>query len=306
MIPDYSVVVPVFNSKPSLEELFLRTKDVFASLNIPFEMIFVDDGSTDQSWEDLYRFRNEHPDLVKAIRLSRNFGQHNATVCGFTFAKAGFIITIDDDLQLQPEDIPLLITKQKETQEDVVYGIFDKKKHSAVRNLGSRSVQVSSKYVNGSSGKGSSFRLLTRELAEKIVQHHHNFVYIDEILRWYTHDIAYVKVTHLKRKYDRSGYSGSKLFHLVSNLMIYYTSFPLKAMVYGGFAFSIIFLIVGIWFTIKKIFFDVPLGYTSMIVAIFFSTSLILLGLGTIGEYIRRIYMVQNKKPLFSIKKVLE
>jgi undecaprenyl-phosphate 4-deoxy-4-formamido-L-arabinose transferase len=100
-------------------------------------------------------------------------------------------------------------------------------------------------------------------------------------------------------------YSTRKIWNLLTNIMIYYTTVPLKLMVWGGLLSSAFFLVLSIIFAARKIFFNVPLGYTSLIVAILFSTSLILLSLGIIGEYLSRIYMVQNKKPLYSIKKVL-
>jgi magnesium-transporting ATPase (P-type) len=112
-------------------------------------------------------------------------------------------------------------------------------------------------------------------------------------------------VEHHKRKYKSSGYSHRKIWSLLANIMYYYTTAPLKLMIYGGLISSVFFFILSIFFVLKKILLNVPLGYTSLIVAILFSTSLILLSLGIIGEYISRIYMVQNKKPLYSVMKVL-
>jgi len=113
---DFSVVVPVFNSQDSLEELFNQIKVVFEQLQKSFEVIFVDDGSTDNSWTVLQKVKENNVEQVKAIKLNRNFGQHNATVCGFSFAKGKSIITLDDDLQNPPAEIPKLIeTFQRST-----------------------------------------------------------------------------------------------------------------------------------------------------------------------------------------------
>ena len=100
---DFSVVVPVHNSEETLEELFLRLKAVFNDLGSSFEVIFVEDGGKDNSWDVLKKLKQNFPDLIKAIKLNKNFGQHNATMCGFAFAKGDNIITIDDDLQNPPE-----------------------------------------------------------------------------------------------------------------------------------------------------------------------------------------------------------
>ena len=301
---EYSVVVPVFNSEASLEELFSRLSAVMGSTGKAYELIFVDDGSRDHSWEVLKKIKEEHPGALTAIRLAKNFGQHSATFCGFNYAKGNFIITIDDDLQCPPEEIPKLIKVMEEADAELVYGIYNKKRHSLFRNLGSSFFKNSANLL-GRQKEGSSFRLISNNIIQKIIIHQQNFVFIDEILHWYTDYAGLAVVEHRKRKYKSSGYSNHKIFSLMANLMFYYTAAPLKLMVYGGLISSVFFFILSIFFILKKILLDVPLGYTSLIVAILFSTSLILLSLGVIGEYLSRIYMVQNKKPLYSVKKVL-
>lgn len=301
---EFSIVVPVFNSEASLEELFNRLTEVMNGTGKVYEMIFVDDGSRDRSWEIMKTIKEANPQTFTAIRLGKNFGQHSATFCGFNFAKGNYIITIDDDLQCPPEEIPKLIQAMKEKDAELVYGIYEKKKHSFTRNLGSKYFKKLS-HLFGRPKDGSSFRLISKNIIQKIIIHHQNFVFIDEILNWYTDYVGFTVVEHHKRKYKRSGYSNRKIWSLIANIMFYYTSAPLKLMVYGGMISSAFFFVLSLIFALKKILFDVPLGYTSLIVAILFSTSLILLSLGIIGEYLSRIYMVQNKKPLYSVKKVL-
>ena len=304
-LPKYSVVVPVFNSEPSLEELFTGVKSVFDSLQEKFEMVFVEDDSRDHSWEALKKLKSRYPDQITAIKLSRNFGQHNATFCGFGFARGELIITIDDDLQTPPGEIAKLVGEYNRSKADLVYGYFGRKNHSRMRNLGSQSLKASARVFHGSPGEGSSFRLLTAELTKKILHHQQNFIFLDEVLLWYTNDIAFTEVMHLPRKYRQSGYSFTKLFKLFANVVLYYTMVPLKFLVYGGFIISLVTFFFGLWFIIKKMVYNVPLGYTSLIVTILFSTSIILFSLGVLGEYLSRIYQVQNRKPPYSIKKIL-
>ncbi len=306
MNPAFTVIVPVYNSELTLSELYDRTAKVFATSGNSFEMIFVDDFSQDKSWEVLVLLKQQHPDNIIAIKLAKNFGQHNAIFCGFEHAKGELIITIDDDLQIPPEEITKLIQVYHEKDADLVYGYFGKKKHSAIRNLGSFFIKKSSRFLLNSPGEGSSFRLITAELAANILKHQQHFMYIDELLLWYTSNIAFTEVEHQKRTVHRSGYSTWKLFQLSANIVIYYTAVPLKIMTYGGFILSVLSFILGIRFIISKMVHDVPLGYTSLIVAILFSTSIIMLCLGLIGEYLSRIYQVQNKKPPYSIKKILK
>ncbi len=305
--PDFSVVVPVYNSQSSLAELAAGIKTVFASMQKTYEVLFVDDNSTDQSWAVLQEIRSQNAGIVKIIKLSRNFGQHNATLCGMGFAKGQAIITIDDDLQNPPEEIKRLIEVYEETGCDVVYGVAaHKKSHSLVRNAGSRLIKESSRSLRDTPGEGSSFRLIRSTIAKQLAAHTSFFVFIDEMILWYTDSIRFVPVVHLPRKYDQSNYSVYKLWKLVANLVIFYTDAPLKVMVYGGFFTSFISFVMGVVYIVKKLFFNVPLGYTSLIVAILFSTSIILFSLGIIGEYLSRIYKVQNRKPPFAIQRIIE
>jgi undecaprenyl-phosphate 4-deoxy-4-formamido-L-arabinose transferase len=245
------------------------------------------------------------PDKVIAIRLARNFGQHNATICGIAQASGLFIITIDDDLQNPPEEIAKLVNKMQNTDSELVYGIYSKKQHSLARNLSSDAIKGWSRHFFKTKGNGSSFRLIKSSLAKHLLNHQINFIYIDELFNWYTNHIDFVLVEHQSRPYQRSTYTPHTLFSMLSNLVIYYTAIPLRMMVYGGFIISILSFFVGLVFIYKKIFHDVPLGFTALIVAILFSTSIILLSLGVIGEYLSRIYMVQNQKPPYAIKTLL-
>jgi polyisoprenyl-phosphate glycosyltransferase len=305
MAPEYSVIVPVYNSEQTLTELYERTAAVFAAAGSTFEMVFVDDFSRDRSWEILTGLKDKFPETVTAIRLAKNFGQHNAVFCGLEHARGELLVTIDDDLQIPPEEITKLIQVYRQKDADLVYGYFGRKKHSPLRNLGSYLIKRSSRILLNSPGEGSSFRLFTAGLAANILKHQQHFMYIDELFLWYTGNIAFTEVEHRKRSVHRSGYSTWKLFQLSANIVIYYTAVPLRIMTFGGFALSVLSFIVGIRFIINKMVHDVPLGYTSLIVAILFSTSIIMLCLGLIGEYLSRIYQVQNKKPPYSIKKIL-
>lgn len=303
---DFSVVVPVFNSQESLEELFTRTKVVFEQLQKSFEVIFVEDGSTDNSWTVLQKVKENNPELVKAIKLNRNFGQHNATVCGFSFAKGESIITLDDDLQNPPEEIPKLIEAYQLEKSDVTYGIYNKKQHTLTRNILSKSVRTGSKIFQKGTGKGSSFRIIDKKLIDKILDHNQAFIFIDEVFLWYSDHISFVTVEHHKRSHSKSGYGSKKLFQLASNLTFFYTNIPLKIMVYSGFFISIFSFLFALKFIIQKVFYDVPLGYTSIIVTILFSTSIIVFSLGIIGGYLSRIQLIQNKKPVYHIEKILD
>ena len=304
--PKYSVVVPVYNSQSSLQELCEGIIQTLTITGDEFEIIFVDDDSRDRSWEVLNHIRKEHPGRVTAIKLSRNYGQHNATLCGMSFAQGRFVITLDDDLQTPPAEILKLIELAGSNGYELVYGIHSKKRHSVLRNARSRSFKSTARALHHTAGDGSSFRLITASLVKKVLQHQQHFIFLDEILFWYTNDIGFTEVEHHPRRYDRSGYTLGKLIRLVANLALYYTMMPLKVLVYGGFIISLITFFYGLFFIFKKLVFDVPLGFTSLIVTILFSTSIILFSLGVLGEYLSRIYQLQNRKPPYAIRFMLD
>ncbi|MDD5506793.1 MAG: glycosyltransferase family 2 protein [Bacteroidales bacterium] len=304
--PLYTVIIPVFNGEDTLRELAERLLKFFGDLGKSCALIFIDDGSQDNSWRVLTEIKKSFPDVVTVIRLARNSGQHNATFCGMARAKGDFIITIDDDLQIPPEEIAKLIRQYDESHPDIVYGIYPDKKHNTLRNVSSASFRQSSRIFQNGPGKGSSFRLITRELTDHIIAHYQSFVFLDELINWYTADIAYTDVSHLGRRNKRSGYTPRKLVRLISNIILYYSNIPLKMMVYTGMVVSGFSFLIGILYIVKKIFFNVSVpGYTSTIVVIAFSTGIIVFSLGVIGEYLSRIYFSQSKKPPYTIKKIL-
>lgn len=304
--PVYSVVVPVYKSEKTLLPLTQQLDGFFKNINTSHEIIFVDDASPDECWHELKNIKSQFPDTVKIFKLAKNAGQHNATLCGILHAKGDYIITIDDDLQIEPIEIGKLIQKQKETSADLVYGVYGKKHHHFFRNMGSKFVNAFFKYFSNTYGNGSSFRLINRNITESMTAVYQKYLLLDEILCWHTDNITHVGVNHHPRKDGKSGYSMLKLFFLTMNYMINYTIIPLRIMTYGGMLASIITFAFGMYFIYKKLHDYVELGYTSIIVSIFFSSGLILFCLGIIGEYITRIYSKDSSRPLFVIKEKQE
>jgi glycosyltransferase involved in cell wall biosynthesis len=303
-MPIYSVVVPVYNSEKTLEELYDRVNKVFVGLQASYEIIFVEDCGRDQSWTVIESLKNKYPGVIKGIKLSKNFGQHNALICGFNEVSGDYIITMDDDLQTPPEEIPKLILKQKAENAEMVYAIYENKKHHQVRNIGSYLIKRVFKIVFNAKPDASSFRLISRNLTNKVIQHNQNFVFIDGLLHWHTNNIAYQVTEHHDRKHGTSNYSLFKLIQLSSNLFFNFTVIPLRIITTVGILVSIISFLLGVYFLVNKFYYDIPVqGYTSLVTIILFSTSMMMISLGVIGEYISRIYMLQNNKPQYSIEK---
>jgi len=301
----FSVVVPVYNSEDTLCELYVELKNYFRNSNKTFEVIFIDDCSSDNSWDVILKLHTENSGIT-GVKLSKNSGQHHAISCGITHAKGDFIITIDDDLQIKPIQIEKLIEAQQRTKADVVYGIYPQKKHSVLRNWGSKIFGAIFKTYANTISKGSSFKLIKSVVAHKVTTHNIKHLYIDEIINWYTQNIATVEVEHYPREKGKSGYSFFGLVFLSLNYIINYTILPLRLMTYLGFLSSLISFIAGIYFIYRKVFFGAELGFTALITAIFFSTGILLFCFGIIGEYIRRLFDISYNKPTYNVEKVLK
>lgn len=287
-----------------MPELVDRTLKQLQALGGDSEMILVDDCSKDESWQALMGLKQQHPETLKIVRFSKNFGQHNATLCGMRIAKGEWVITMDDDLQHRPEDIAALIETATKDHTQVVYGIPQNGNHKPTyRKLGGQFWNSSTKYLDEALGQGSSFRLIDRKVVEAITGHNHHFVYIDEILNWHTRSISLAQVDFEKSRRAKSGYTARKLFGMTTNLTLYYSRLPLKMIIYFGLVMSMISFGMGLFFILKKIIKGVAVpGYTSLIVTIFFSTSLILICLGVIGQYLGKIHAALNHKPTYTIK----
>lgn len=302
---DYTVVVPVFNSKKTLNELFHRIKTTIDTMGKSFEVIFVEDCGQDESWKTICQLKSQFPAHIVAIKLSRNFGQHNAIMCGFDHARGNFIITIDDDLQIPPEEIRKIVDVQQLNNSDLVYGVYEKKQHHTMRNLGSQIIQKIFQCVFKTTGDITSFRLISSSLVAKIKQHRQNFVFVDGLLHWYTSQVDRVEIGHEPRRGGKSGYSAAKLIRLATNLLFNFTTLPLRIVVYLGLLISVTSFLIGALFVFRKVIYDVPVGYTSIIVTLFFMSGIILLVMGVIGEYLSRLFSLQNNKPQYSIKELI-
>lgn len=301
--PAYSIVVPVYNSSASLAELCARIDTALKSVS--YQLVLVDDGSTDNSWEVIDSIAAKNAGKITAIRFTRNYGQHSAILCGFSFCKGDFVVTMDDDLQHPPEEIGKLIDCQQQTNADVVYGIYTSKQHSAARNAGSFYVRKTAEVAEGNTGYGSSFRLIKKIIADKIIETKaSSFYYLDEMLYWYTSSFARVEVEHHARKHGESGYTLRKLFSIYTEVVFNYSSFPLRLMTYAGFIFSLITFGSGMFVLVKRFFYRGVFGYAALMIAVLFTASVLMFCMGIIGQYLFKIYQSQHGKPLYSIREI--
>lgn len=301
-----SVIIPVYIGQATLRDVVARCVRELGRCNHPWELILVDDGSPDGSWEVIERLQAEDPEHVTAIRLMRNFGQHNALMCGLRHARGQYIITMDDDGQHPPEEIPRLIQAIEQTGADVVYGVPKSRSHAAWRNLGSRIVTGFYKLVFRSKVTTSAFRIMRRDVVDAILAYDLNYTYIDGLLAWNTDRIAQVEVEHRPRQNGRSGYSLGKLLTLALNLFTNFSLLPLQAVSLVGFVVALLGLGLGAYYLVLYVTGNIAVpGYASTIVAILVLGGLQLLSLAIMGEYLGRVHLNINRKPQYTIRRIL-
>lgn len=302
----YSVVVPVYNSEGSLKLLHERLTNIFNSLNSLWELILVNDYSKDNSWEIAKEIAKKDAQ-VTAVNLTNNFGQHNALMCGFSYAKGEYVITIDDDLQHPPEEIPNLIKTLISGKYNVVYGQLLNKKYGWFRNLCSNLINNIISKITGSGYKVTNFRIIKNLIIEKIICFKQYNVMIDVLIKDIVNknDIGHCPVEHHPRTIGKSNYSFKKLSIYALNMIFNYTLWPLRLATLLGLFFSFSGILAGIFFIFYYLFYGVSVpGWTSIFIAItfFFGTTLFILGI--IGEYIGRMFLNINQKPQYCIKEV--
>lgn len=293
-----SVVVPAFNSEQSLPVLVDRLNATLQDFCQTFELIVVNDGSSDGTWRTILSLSERNP-WIHGINLMRNYGQHNALLCGIRQAKHALIVTIDDDLQNPPEEIPKLIAKIEEGY-DVVYGTPIEQQHGLWRNLASSISKLALKSFMGAeiSRQVSAFRAFRTELRDAFSQYQGSFVSIDVLLTWGTTKFSFVPVCHEPRTLGRSNYTFSRLLMHAINMMTGFSILPLQIASFLGFACTIFGLVILIYVLYTFIIHGsaVPgFPFLASIIAIFSGAQL--LALGIIGEYLARMHFRSLGRP---------
>lgn len=289
------VVIPVYNSSETVATLVDRLNSWAAKTTLEPHVIFVDDGSRDATFMHLGRQLEQAAFPYSLIRLARNYGQHTATATGFSVSTAGLVATLDDDLQHDPSDIDKLFACMQQTGSDLVYGSFAAKKHHATRNFGTRLLQWLLRIEGRDYSMVTSFRLMRSHVISTFRHKQDRTHFIDDFLLLASSSVSSCAISHAGRLHGRSGYTMAGLFKMASLILILHSSVPLRLISRMGLVMSLVFFVLGCYYIYDKLFNDVSIGFTSLIVAIFFSTGLILFSLGIIGEYIRRIWTARQE-----------
>ena len=302
-----SVVIPCYNSEKSIQDVVRMVMEEFRRLpDYTCEFVLVNDNSRDRTFEKIRELCREYSN-VKGINLMRNFGQHNALMAALHYVSGDLILGMDDDLQTHPSQISKLLFKIAEGY-DLVYGIYEKRKNSAVKNLSSKLNEVTSRLLLGRPREihSSNFWIITRAVAEEVVKYPGFSPYIDGIFYRTTHNIGNVVVEHHKREYGTSNYTFKKLLKL---WMAYwnYSVIPLRiSSIFGGISACVGF-VLAVATVLRKLFLDpsMPMGWPSLICTILIFFGFVLLVLGIIGEYLGKILLTINHTPQYIIRETL-
>jgi glycosyltransferase involved in cell wall biosynthesis len=301
-----SVVVPVYRSEAILPELVRRLGDVLGKLSPNYELVLVNDCSPDRSWEIICQLQAQCA-WIRGINLMRNYGQHNALLCGIRAARYEVIVTMDDDLQHPPEEIPKLLTVLSEGY-DVVYGTPEQEQHGLGRDLASLATKMALRNMIGAeiARQVSAFRAFRRQVANAFRQHEGSFVSVDVLLTWGTNRFAATKVRHQPRKQGMSGYTFRKLVTHSMNMMTGFSTVPLQFASIVGFFFTlfgigVLIYVVGRYFLSGDAVPGFP--FLASIIAIFSGAQLFALGI--IGEYLARMHFRMMDRPSYAIREII-
>jgi polyisoprenyl-phosphate glycosyltransferase len=301
-----SVVIPVYNAAESLQELHARLSAVLYVHAPDYEIVFIDDASPDDSWRVLKELRARDT-RVRIIQLMRNVGQTQTTLCGIEHARGQVVVTVDDDLQQPPEEIPKLLSALSgDPDVDVVIAAFANKRHSRLRNVGTNLLRsATAREVGATNGlQFTSFRAMDRSVARELVHMSVRRPRITVMLFLITRRIINVQVEHQVRKYGASGYTKRALFRLGMDHVLNTAVVPFWIVTTLGILCLIIGGAIGIRFfvtvDINEAFFTIQLLWATLM--LLFGTLFVVLG--AIGEYIMRVYRETGETPKPIIREI--
>ena len=297
------MIVPVYRSAPILPDLVARLEPVLRSSAPAFELVLVDDASPDESWRVIGELARAHP-WVRGMCMMRNFGQHGALLCGIRAARYDVCLTMDDDLQHPPEEIPRLLAELARGP-DVVYGSPRTEPHGFLRGLASRMTKLALSQAMGvaTARRASAFRAFRTNLREAFAGYASGFVSIDVLLTWGTTRFSSVEVRHDPRAGGVSGYSVRKLLTHGLNMLTGYSAKPLQIASLTGFVFTLfgLFVLGFVLFRYVTEGGSVP-GFPFLASVIVIFSGAQLFALGIMGEYLARIHFRMMSRPAYAVR----
>jgi glycosyltransferase involved in cell wall biosynthesis len=305
--PKYSAVIPVFNSAAIVGETIRRTAAFFEACGFAYEIILINDGSSDGSWDVLCQNAEQNPHLV-AINLLKNYGQHNALFCGLQNSTGDFVITLDDDMQNPPEEIFHLIETIQQGY-DVVFGRFREKQHAQYRRTGSRLIALVNRRIFNQPKDlvVTNFRIIRRDVVDRICSYNTGYPYITGLVLMFSNHRANVWVEHQKRPVGKSNYNPIRIATLVTRILFNYSAAPLRLVSLMGAVISIFSFVLGAYFVLREVLigFEVP-GWTTIVVLLSFFNGVNIIILSMLGEYVIRMVKQFNSTQSYYVKDIIK
>ena len=301
-----SVIIPVYNGADTLRPLVTRLQPVLDDLAGQYELILVNDASRDDSWPVICELGQEHA-WVRGIDLMRNYGQHNALLSGLRAARYEVSVTMDDDLQHPPEEIPALVNKLNEGY-DVVYGPPQEEQHGFWRDVASRVTKLAMQSAMGAEAarNASAFRAFRTNVRDAFADYDSSFISLDVLLTWGTTRFSAVPVRHESRQVGASNYTFGKLMRHAVNMMTGYSTVPLQLASVLGFAFTLFGVLLLIYVVGRYLIRggSVPgFPFLASVIVIFSGAQLFCLGI--IGEYLARVHFRSMGRPTAVVRNTI-
>jgi undecaprenyl-phosphate 4-deoxy-4-formamido-L-arabinose transferase len=302
-----SVVIPVYNEEVNLSHLLERLRPVMQQMGKSYEIIFVDDGSRDNTLSILRSFLI-YPE-VRVVELTRNYGQHAAIFSGFSVVRGNIVITLDADLQNPPEEVPNLVRVMEEGDYDVVGTIRKERKDSFFRTFPSRIINMIARKITkvNMSDWGCMLRAYRKNIVERMVNCHEHSTFIPALATYFSKKVKEIEVVHESRYGGESHYSLRKLINLQFDLVSSFSDFPLKLIMYAGIGMAFLGVSFGIFLGIARLVYGAhwaAQGVFTLFAVLFAFVGFQFFALGVMGEYIGRIYREVRKRPEYMIERI--
>lgn len=299
-----SVVIPAYRATSSLRMLTEQLTRAYP--DTLKEIVIVFDDGRKETWNEIEALVVEFPAVV-GVRLNRNFGQHNATICGFNYCTGELIATLDEDLQHHPEDVAKLMAHQRTADFDVVYGAYADRQHDVWRNITSSGLKTMLRVgLPGLHGDYTSFRLLTRKVAHETTLLRNSYTFLDGYLTWITSNVSSCEIGHHESSETTSSYSVKKLVAHTFNILFNFTDLPIRVLT----ILSVVTLLASTsygTYTVIRAFLqnDQLIGFPTLVALLGFGFGIVLLGLTVLVQYIARINEKTTNRPSFVVKEVV-
>ncbi|ROR05643.1 undecaprenyl-phosphate 4-deoxy-4-formamido-L-arabinose transferase [Erwinia sp. JUb26] len=308
-IKKVSVVIPVYNEQESLNELIRRTQAACDTLTVDYEILLVDDGSSDSSAEMLTAAAELPGSKVVAVLLNRNYGQHSAIMAGFSHVSGDLIITLDADLQNPPEEIPRLVAVAMEGY-DVVGTVRQNRQDSWFRKFAS---QMINRLIQRTTGKamgdyGCMLRAYRRHIIDAMLHCHERSTFIPILANTFARRATEIPVMHAEREFGDSKYSFMRLINLMYDLITCLTTTPLRLLSVFGSVIALSGFAIAVLLVVMRLFLGPQWsaeGVFMLFAVLFIFVGAQFVGMGLLGEYIGRIYNDVRARPRYFIQRVV-